>query len=90
VNFGRIDDPVIDKALEDGRSNPDPAKRKADYERIGKEFAAKAYNLWTWYSTWSFASKNDVNGLSGPRLPNGDERGTPIVSVQPTVGIWRG
>jgi peptide/nickel transport system substrate-binding protein len=90
VNFGRINDPVIDKALEDGRSEPDPEKRKADYETVGKEFSKGAYNIWTWYSTWSFAGKNDVSGLVGPRLPNGDERGKPIVSVQPTVGLWRG
>jgi peptide/nickel transport system substrate-binding protein len=90
VNFGRINDPEIDKALETGRSDPDPEKRKEAYQSIGREFAKGVYNIWTWYSTWSFAGKNDVSGIVGPRLPNGDERGKPIVSVQPTVGLWRG
>jgi peptide/nickel transport system substrate-binding protein len=90
VNFGRINDPEIDQALEEGRSEPDAAKRKALYEKVGDEFAKGAYNIWTWYSTWAFASKKDVNGLVGPKLPNGDERGKPIVSVQPVLGIWRG
>jgi peptide/nickel transport system substrate-binding protein len=90
TNFGRISDPEIDKALEDGRSETDPAKREADYQAIGKAFAKGAYNVWTWYTTWGFASKPDVNGIEGPKLPNGDKRGLPIASVQPVVGLWRG
>jgi peptide/nickel transport system substrate-binding protein len=90
VNFGRINDPEIDAALEAGRSEPDPEKRKAEYQKIGKEFADGVYNVWTWYATWGFASKNDVNGVVGPKLPNGDERGLPIASVQPVLGLWRG
>jgi peptide/nickel transport system substrate-binding protein len=90
VNFGRINDPEIDKALEDGRSETDPAKREADYQAIGKAFAKGGYNVWTWYTTWGFASKPDVNGIEGPKLPNGDKRGLPIASVQPVVGLWRG
>jgi len=90
VNFGRINDPDIDRALEAGRSETDPAKREADYQAIGKDFAKGAYNVWTWYTTWAFAGKPDVNGVEGPKLPNGDNRGLPIASVQPVVGLWRG
>ena len=90
VNFGRINDPDIDRALEAGRSETDPAKREADYQAIGKDFAKGGYNVWTWYTTWAFASKPDVNGIEGPKLPNGDKRGLPIASVQPVVGLWRG
>ena len=90
VNFGRIDDKEIDAALEAGRSETDPAAREEYYKTIGKEFASGAYNIWTWYSTWGFASKPDVNGVIAPKLPNGDERGLPIASVQPVVGLWRG
>jgi peptide/nickel transport system substrate-binding protein len=90
TNFGRISDPEIDRALEAGRSETDPAKREADYQAIGKAFSKGAYNVWTWYSTWAFASKTDVSGIEGPKLPNGDKRGLPIASVQPVVGLWRG
>ena len=90
TNFGRINDPEIDRALEAGRSETDPAKREADYQAIGKAFAKGGYNVWTWYTTWGFASKTDVNGIEGPKLPNGDARGLPIASVQPVVGLWRG
>jgi peptide/nickel transport system substrate-binding protein len=99
TNFGRINDPEIDAALEAGRSETDKAKREQHYQNIGKEFAKDAYKIWTWYSTWAFAGKTDVNGVVAPKLPgdgdapvttNGDERGLPIASVQPVLGLWRG
>ena len=39
VNFGRINDPEIDRLLDEGRSEPDAAKRKAIYENLNKRFA---------------------------------------------------
>jgi peptide/nickel transport system substrate-binding protein len=88
VNFGRISDPQIDKDLEAARSQTDPEARKALYQDIGAQFAKNAYVIWHWYATWGFAS-TVVNGVVGPRLPNGDPRGLPIASVQPVVGLWR-
>ena len=38
LNFGRIKDPVIDKALADNRGATDPAQKKADAETVNKEF----------------------------------------------------
>jgi peptide/nickel transport system substrate-binding protein len=99
TNFGRINDPEIDDDLEKGRSETDKTKREQYYQDIGKQFAEGAYVIIDWYTTWGFASKPDVNGVVGPKLPgdgdapvtaNGDERGLPIASVQPTVGLWRG
>jgi peptide/nickel transport system substrate-binding protein len=99
TNFGRITDPKIDEALEKGRSETDKTKREQYYQDIGKQFSEGAYVIIDWYTTWGFASKPDVNGVIGPKLPgegdapvtaNGDERGLPIASVQPTVGLWRG
>lgn len=94
VNFGRINNPEIDRALDEGRTNSDPAKRKAAYEAIGKEFAKNAYNLWGWLTLWGFPAKPTVNGLTGPDLPgpnaagDGGSRGLPIASVQPVLGLW--
>jgi peptide/nickel transport system substrate-binding protein len=90
VNFGRINDPEIDAALDAGRVETDQVKRREHYQAVGAEFAKEAYNLWTWYTTWAFASKPDVNGIVGPKLPDGQERGLPIASVQPVLGLWRG
>jgi peptide/nickel transport system substrate-binding protein len=94
VNFGRINNPEIDRALDEGRTDPDPAKRKAAYEAIGKEFAKNAYNIWGWLTLWAFPAKTSLNGLAGPDLPgpnaagDGGSRGVPIASVEPVLGLW--
>mgnify|MGYP003343166454 CR=1 FL=1 len=69
VNFNKINDPVIDKALDDGRSEIDPAARKADYQTFVKQMSSKVYNYWSWYTDWFIATKG-VNGVLGPNLPN--------------------
>ncbi|HEY6398028.1 MAG TPA: hypothetical protein VIX82_11295, partial [Solirubrobacteraceae bacterium] len=94
VNFGRVNDPQIDQDLVQGRSETDPAKRKALYEDIGKQFAKNAYNIWGWLTLWAFAGKSNVNGFVGPDLPgpnaagDGGGRGVPIASVEPVMGLW--
>jgi peptide/nickel transport system substrate-binding protein len=88
VNFSSISDPVIDQNLERGRSEPDPARRKLLYQKIGRQFAKEAYNLWGWYVDWAFAARPRVNGLQGVDLPNGDHRGVPVTSVQPVLALW--
>jgi peptide/nickel transport system substrate-binding protein len=87
MNLSSIDDPVIDRDLERGRSEPDLAKRADLYRDIGSEFAKEAYNIWGWYVDWAFAARPRVTGLEGPRLPNGQRRGLPITSVQPLLGL---
>jgi peptide/nickel transport system substrate-binding protein len=94
VNFGRIENAEIDRALDEGRTVSDPARRKDAYERIGKEFAKNAYNIWGWLTLWAFPAKSNLNGLTGPDLPgpnaagDGGSRGVPIASVQPVLGLW--
>jgi peptide/nickel transport system substrate-binding protein len=94
VNFGRINNPEIDRALETGRSSSDTAVRREAYETIGREFGKNAYNLWGWIILWAFPAQPNVNGLTGPDLPgpnaagDGGSRGVPIVSVQPVLGLW--
>jgi peptide/nickel transport system substrate-binding protein len=69
VNFNKINDPVIDKALDDGRSELDPAARKADYQTFVKQMSSQVYNYWSWYTDWFIATKG-VNGVLGPNLPD--------------------
>lgn len=88
-DLGRIDDPVVDRALEQGRSDADPVVRQAAYERIGRQFADQAYAIWISYVPWAFAAQPTVAGLSGPRLPSGDRRGRPVAGVEPVLGLWR-
>jgi peptide/nickel transport system substrate-binding protein len=71
VNFGNINDPELDKLLDEGRSETDLAKRKQDYEDLNKLFASKVYNVWGSWAVWSIAYKTNVHGLLGPTLPMG-------------------
>ena len=71
VNFGRINDPVIDRDLEQGRVETDPAKRTAIYKDLGRRFQKELYNLWAWYTLWAVGYQNDVSGVKGPPLPDG-------------------
>lgn len=75
VNFNHINDPQMDKDLEMGRVEPDPAKRKALYEDFNKRMSSQAYNVWEWYADWIIAHKDNVHGIVGPNLP--DASGNP-------------
>jgi peptide/nickel transport system substrate-binding protein len=94
VNFGRINNPQIDQAMDQARQETDDTKREQLYQQVGKEFAKNAYNVWGWLTLWGFAGKPSVNGFTGPDLPgpnaagDGGSRGVPIASVQPVLGLW--
>jgi peptide/nickel transport system substrate-binding protein len=87
VNFGRINDPEIDRLFDEARSEPDPEARKELYQQISKIFAEEAYNLWAWYEVWAFAAADNVHGLYPPQLPDGQEAAI-VASVEPVVGLW--
>ncbi|CAB4964100.1 unannotated protein [freshwater metagenome] len=70
VNFGRINDPVIDAGLDQGRIETDPAKRTAIYTKLFRHMSATTPALWFGYSDWYIASKSNIKGIIGPNLPN--------------------
>ena len=70
VNFGKINDPIIDKALEDGRAELDPAKRKVAYETFVSQMSTQITTLWGWYTDWFIGSKSNITGIVGPNLPD--------------------
>ena len=88
TNFGKIDDPEIDRLLEDGRGNPDPAARQAAYEGITSRFAENIWNVWAWYVTWGIATGPDVQGILGPPLPDGSIPSPILAGTHPTLGMW--
>lgn len=71
VNFGSIKDPNMDKLLDDGRVEADPAKRQKIYEDLNKLFASQVYNVWGSWTTWAVAYKPNVHGILGPTMPMG-------------------
>ena len=88
VNFGRIVDTEIDRLLEEGRSEPDEAKRNQIYTEVAERFASELYNLWSWYTLWALGYSNDVSGVKGPALPDGGGKPPPMFQgVTPVLGI---
>jgi peptide/nickel transport system substrate-binding protein len=89
TNFARIDDPEIDAALDEGRGEADPAKRKEIYERLSPRFAEKAWNVWLAYSEWGIALAPEVHGVLNADLPDdGGKVFTGVAGGHPTHGMW--
>ena len=88
TNFGKIDDPEIDRLLEEGRAASDPAERAAAYEGVTEAFAQNIWNVWAWYVDWGIATRPDVHGIVGPPLPDGSEPFPILAGMHPTAGIW--
>jgi peptide/nickel transport system substrate-binding protein len=90
VNFGRINDPVIDDLLDRGRVETDAKKRAAIYKQLNLRFAKELYNLWVWYTLWANATQPNVHGVAGPPLPDGHGKPNALFAgVIPVVGISR-
>lgn len=88
TNFGKINDPEIDRLLDIGRSTADPAARRSAYEGITKEFAKNIWNVWAWYVDWGIATKPGVQGILGPPLPDGSQPFPILAGTHPTLGMW--
>ena len=88
INFGRIDDPEVDRLLDAGRSETDPAKRAQIYQDLNRRFAEEVYNLWSWTTVWGVAAKPEVKDVLGAPLPDGS---TPafLGGFVPVAGEWR-
>jgi len=89
TNFSGINDPVIDKDLDDGRINTDPAKRQADYEDLNRRFASQAYNIWTWWTLWTIGSSTKIHGILGPNLPDGKKPSPGLATGHFLGGMWK-
>ena len=77
TNFGRIDDAVIDDALDTLRSSQDPAVVQDAAEAIDRRFVDQAYNTWFDWIYWSIPHAPRVHGLQTPvALPDGTPSAT--------------
>ena len=56
VNFGRFNDPEINRLLDEGRTTADDAERQQIYEDLNKRFAEQVWNIWINDAIWSIAS----------------------------------
>lgn len=73
VNFGKINDPEIDRLLDAGRVSTDPAEREKIYQDLNRAFVAGRYNQWNWYTAWGVGASRTVHNLAGATLPDGSK-----------------
>jgi peptide/nickel transport system substrate-binding protein len=71
LNFGRINDRVIDQALNTARSATDDAEATAAAEEVNRRFAENCYYIpWSW-TLWGTMSEPTVLGLRSFVMPDG-------------------
>jgi len=88
VNFGKFADPEIDRLLEAGRIETDPAKRTKIYEDVNRRFADQVWNIWSQWTLWVLASDPSVHGVMGPDLPDGSKPFPGLADGHQLTGLW--
>lgn len=71
LNFGRVEDPIVDENLEKQRTETDPAKRKEYAENVNRQMAGECYQLAGSWTLWGTPHAPKVQGLSTTVLPDG-------------------
>jgi peptide/nickel transport system substrate-binding protein len=96
VNFNHIDDAQMNQALDQGRAEPDQAKRTQLYQQFNKTITSNQYSLWGWYTPWYIVTKSNVKGVIGPNLPDasgntGSDKPTDVLAgYHQLLGLWKG
>jgi peptide/nickel transport system substrate-binding protein len=72
LNFGRLQDPVIDELLEQQRSEPDPDVRRGLAEDINRRFGEQCWLLPAWSTLWGIPHKPEIQGIGQSPIPDVD------------------
>ncbi|MGD9703120.1 MAG: ABC transporter substrate-binding protein [Acidimicrobiia bacterium] len=70
LNFGRLNDPVINDLLDQSRVEADADARRGIAEEINKQFAKECWILPAWYTKWGVIH-DGVGGIGNSPLPDG-------------------
>ncbi|WP_419918857.1 ABC transporter substrate-binding protein [Candidatus Poriferisocius sp.] len=73
LNFGRINNPRVDAALDEARETSDLDRRRELAEEVNRAFAEEVNNIWFYYSNWLVATQDNVHGIDTLTLPGGGE-----------------
>lgn len=88
TNFSKINDPEIDRLLDEGRVTVDEAARKTIYEDLNRRFASEVYNLWTWFTPWAIGFNPKMHNILGPDLPDGKKPSPGLATGHSLAGLW--
>ena len=72
LNFGRLNDPVINDLLDQVRSETDPAARKELAQEINRQFASECWILPTYQVEWGIHMDPKVQNIGHTPLVDGD------------------
>jgi peptide/nickel transport system substrate-binding protein len=72
LNFGRLNDPVINDLLDEARSEQDPQRRIELAQEINRQFAKECWILPTSWTTWGILMNPAVQNVGHDPLPEGD------------------
>ncbi len=88
VNFNGFNDPQINKDLETGRTETDPAKRAAAYEDLNRVFSSQLYDIWVNWVVWSVATDTKVHDIFGPNVSDGSKPYPGLATGHSMAGIF--
>ena len=71
LNFARNRDAGIETALQQGRTNPDPASRIEAYQTVDRLLANNQPHLWISQTPWSVTARPGSMNCATPVLPDG-------------------
>ena len=71
LNFGRINNPAIDAALDESLTTVDPDRQRELAEDINRAFGESAHYIWFHNSNWLFATYDHVHGVDNLTLDGG-------------------
>jgi peptide/nickel transport system substrate-binding protein len=72
LNFGRLNDPVINDLLDEARSESDPARRIELAQQINRQFAKECWILPTTWTTWGIIMDPSVQNIGRDPLADGE------------------
>jgi ABC-type transport system substrate-binding protein len=92
VNFGRLEDPMIDQNLDILRQVPDEQERQEAAEAITRRFGEEVYEIFYSWTYWTVAHQPHVHGVQTPlALPDGTDsltQGIAGVGVVNVAQLW--
>lgn len=72
LNFGRLNDPVINDLLDQARETADEDERRAIAQDINRQFASECWIIPTSYTTWGIVMNPAVQNIGRDPLPDHD------------------
>lgn len=88
LNMAGNRDAELDAALDEGRTSPDPAVRKAAYQKVTERLTATLPYLWISHLRWAVATDLQTFGVADQTLPDGTPSAGVRGGVHRMTEVW--